>query len=208
MLVQTAPPAVEPVDLTYLYTRARLIDSGEDALLTMLIAAARKFAESFTGRSFITQSWKLVLDGFPRGGDFSGWITDNSLPSSAIVLDRGTVQSIDSIQYLSMSKAQLTIDPSVYIADLSGCPARITPVFGQIWPADVMPQIASVQVAYTAGYGPAATDVPEGIRDWIAMRVATIYRFREEAEQASRGGKIEPLPWVDNLLDPYRVVMA
>lgn len=56
---------------------------------------------------------------------------------------------------------------------------------------------------YTAGYGDAATDVPEGIRHWILLRVGTLYENREEVAILSRQS-IEPLPFVDCLLDPYK----
>lgn len=203
MLVQTAAPAQEPVTPSDLYLRSRIdpADDGgmlEGSMIQLLIAAARRHAEAYTNRSFITQSWKLVIDCFPSGDD--GYF-------GMIQLDNGLVQSIDSIGYLAMDGTQQTLPAQNYIADLSGCPARITPVFGRIWPI-TMPQIASVWVNYTAGYGNNPTDVPEGIRDWIAMRVGSIYQNREEVIRLQRGEKMEKLPYVDSLLDPYQVVIA
>lgn len=203
MLIQTAAPEKEPVTADEIYLRSRIdvaTDGGmlEGSMATLWIAAARRHAESYTGRSFITQSWKLVMDGFPCGDN--GYI-------GMIELDKGAVQSIDSIGYLAMDGTTQTMPAQNYIADLSGCPARITPVFGQIWPI-TMPQIASVWVSYTAGYGDEPEDVPEGIRDWIAMRVGSIYQNREEVVRLGRGEKLEKLPYVDSLLDPYQVVMA
>jgi hypothetical protein len=45
--------------------------------------------------------------------------------------------------------------------------------------------------------------VPEGIRHWILLRVGTLYENREEVAILSRQS-IEPLPFVDCLLDPYK----
>jgi uncharacterized phiE125 gp8 family phage protein len=206
-LVQTSPPSIEPVSLADVKANSRVIDTSDDTLIPVLIGTARRYAESVTNRSFITQGWKLVMDSFPGGCSASvPWGTTYSFPENAILLDKGNVLSIASITYLAMDGTQQTMPSTDYIADLSGCPARITPVFGKIWPIP-MPQIGSVQVNYTAGYGPAATDVPEGIRHWILMRVASIFENREEAAILARG-KLEPLPWVDTLLDPYCVVTA
>lgn len=169
---------------------SRVIDNADDTLFPLLITAARLYAESYTGRSFITQSWKLVLDGFPP----------------LIQLEKGDVQTITSITYVALDGTTQTVSPSLYVADLSGTVARITPVFGQIWPV-TMPQIGCVSVNYVAGYGNAAANVPAGIRQWIQMRVATLYENREEVAFVERGQKIEALPFVDGLLDPYRTPM-
>lgn len=208
-LIQTAAPALEPVLLADAKNHLR-VDAdltADDALIALLISAARRYAESYTGRSFITQGWRLVLDSFP-GPSLVGvpFGVPYSLPGHAILLDRGNVLQIDSVQYTAMDGSTQTMPPSAYVADLSGCPARITPVFGQIWPIP-LPQIGAVQVNYQAGYGPAATDVPEGIRQWMLLRLTTLYNNREEVAVLPRG-KVEPLPFVDGLLDPYRVTLA
>lgn len=46
--------------------------------------------------------------------------------------------------------------------------------------------------------------VPEGLRHWILLRVGSLYENREEVAILNRG-KVEELPFVDGLLDPYRV---
>lgn len=44
--------------------------------------------------------------------------------------------------------------------------------------------------------------VPDGIRSWMLLRIGTIYENREEVAVLARG-KIEALPYIDSLLDPY-----
>ncbi|WP_454737597.1 head-tail connector protein [Cupriavidus necator] len=46
--------------------------------------------------------------------------------------------------------------------------------------------------------------VPEGLRNWILIRLGSLYENREEVAFLSRGG-IKELPFIDGLLDPYRV---
>ncbi len=75
-------------------------------------------------------------------------------------------------------------------------------MFGQIWPI-ALPQIGAVTVTFDAGYGAPAA-VPEGIKSWIKLRLGSLYAHREEVAALSRG-RIDPLPFVDGLLDPYRV---
>lgn len=204
-LLQTQAPSTEPVTLAEAKNHLRVDYDDDDLLIAMLIGAARRYAETYTARSFITQKWRLVLDSFP-GPSLIGvpYGVPYSLPAHAILLERGIVQSIDSITYTAMDGTTQTMPSANYVADLSGALARITPVFGQIWPIP-LPQIGSVRVDYTAGYG-VASEVPEGIKQWILMRINTLYENREEVAILSRG-KVDPLPFVDCLLDPYRVVL-
>lgn len=46
--------------------------------------------------------------------------------------------------------------------------------------------------------------VPDGILEWMLIRTGTKYENREEVAILARG-KIEPLPFVDSLLDPFRI---
>ena len=78
-------------------------------------------------------------------------------------------------------------------------------VLVQSWPGAV-PEIAGVSVTFDAVYG-AATDVPEGIKRWILIRVGSLYQNREEVAALSRGS-ITPLPFIDGLLDPYRMALV
>ena len=208
-LIQTSAPAFEPVTLAEAKNSIHLDSDliADDALITILIGAARRYVESYCAISLISQGCRMVLDSFP-GPSLMGvpYGLAYSLPGHAILLEHGPVIALNSITYLAMDGTTQTMPATNYVADLSGMLPRITPVFGQIWPIP-MPQIGSVAVNYTAGYGTTAASVPEGIRDWILMRVKSRYDMRGEVAIAGRG-KIEPLPWVDSLLDPYRVVQA
>ncbi len=188
---QLVAPAIEPIALADAKQHLNVDTGDDDALIAMLIAAARQYAEQLTRSSFITQQWSLVLDRFP---------------GCAVSLEHGPVQSIDSITYLDMGGALQTVPSESYVSDMSGLLARVTPRFGQIWPA-TLPQIGAVTVSFTAGYGATADKVPAGLVHWIKMRVATLYEHREEVVSA-RGVNVTPLAFVDGLLDPYRLVMV
>lgn len=196
-------PASSPVTVDEARAWCRIPDSSDDAQLSMLIGAATLAAETKTRRALVNQQWRLILDSFP--GPSLIWVPYGKtygIPAHAIQIHKCPVVSIDVIRYQDMAGVWQTVDPSVYKSDLSSEPARITPVFGRIWPIN-RPEIGSVQVDFTAGYG-AAADVPEGLKHWIAMRVSTMYEMREEVAVMSRG-TVQELPYVDSLLDPYLV---
>lgn len=200
MLVQTTAPAEEPVTLAEARLHLKLMAGDgtvEDDLIELWISAARRHAEMYTGRSFITQGWRLILDSFPR----------------CIVLERGDVQQIGTMTYRDMAGTAQTVtwaapadsiqrsSDGTLVADLSGGIARIRPAFGCTWP-EALPEIGAVAVPYTAGYGAAAA-VPEGIKSWILLRVARMHASREEPVNGEA-----PPSHLDGLLDPYVVPYA
>ena len=184
------PPTSEPVSLVEAKLHLRVDVDDDDALIGSLIAAARQSAETLTGRQMITARWKLVLDAFP---------------CQIILLAKCPVQSVVNIQYLDMNGMSQTMPLIDYVVDTACEPARITPVFGKTWPS-TLPQIGAVTITFDAGYG-AASAVPEGIKSWIKLRVGSLYAHREEMSILMRG-RIDPLPFVDGLLDPYRVALV
>ena len=198
------PPTEEPVSLLEAKLHLRVDFDEDDMLIASLITAARQAAETLTGRQLTTARWKQVLDCFP-GPSLMGVPAGQTftLPGHAILLAKAPVQSVVSINYLDMGSVNQTMSALTYTVDAACEPARITPVFGQIWPI-CLPQIGAVSVTFDAGYG-TASQVPEGIKSWIKLRVGSLYAHREEVAALSRG-RIEPLPFIDGLLDPYKVV--
>ena len=47
--------------------------------------------------------------------------------------------------------------------------------------------------------------VPEGIRSWMKVRMTSLYEYRGDLVIPERG-KVEPIAYVDRLLDPYKVM--
>lgn len=200
------PPSEEPVSLWEAKLHLRVDFDEDDMLIASLITAARQAAETLTGRQFTTARWKQVLDCFP-GPSLMGVPAGQafSLPGHAILLFKTPVQSVVSINYLDMGYALQVLPAPTYTVDTACEPARITPVFGQIWPI-CLPQIGAVSVTFDAGYGGAA-QVPEGIKSWIKLRVGSLYAHREEIAVLSRG-RVEALSFIDGLLDPYKVAFV
>ncbi|NDG83299.1 MAG: hypothetical protein EBX44_16130 [Betaproteobacteria bacterium] len=182
------------------------VDGGDDDLLIgSLITAARQAAETKTGRQLITARWKLLLDAFPGPLMQSASGASFSLPGHAILLAKCPVQSVVSIEYLDMNGTTQVMPASDYVLDAACEPARLTPAFGKTWPP-TLPQMGAVSVTFDAGYGTASA-VPEGLKSWIKLRVGSLYGHREEMSVLSRG-RIDPLPFVDGLLDGFKVSLV
>lgn len=196
------PPSVEPVTLDEAKAWLRVDTAYDDLLILGLVTAARIYAEEKTHRSLITQTWKLVLDSFP-GPSLMGvpYGKAFSLPGHAIQLERPPVVSVTSINYLDMSSTPQVMPSTDYAVDLTSEPARVTPIFGKIWPIN-LPQIGSVSITYQAGYGTTMDTVPAGIKTWMMLRMGALYENREEVVVGSRIVVAE-LPYIDALLDPW-----
>jgi len=151
-LVRIIEPSVPPLSALALQDHVRQDITTDNVQLDYWIMAARQFAETKCNRTLIASRYKLTLDAFPGGGgnNFS-YGSPYTLPTSAILLERGPVLAVQSIQYLDMTGTLQTLAATEYVADLSGQIGRITPRFGKVWPANAMPQIGSVQVTYDAG---------------------------------------------------------
>lgn len=187
-LLLTAPPTSEPVTLSEAKVHLRVGSSAEDTLISALIAAARQVAENECRRAFITQTWEKTLDLFPE----------------AIELPYPRTIGVTAITYLDRDGAAQTLSPASYLVDTKSEPGWVTPAYGYAWPETYLVPNA-VTVTYTAGYGANGAAVPNAIKQWILLMVG---HYFENREASVPGVSMTPLPFIDGLLDPYRVMQV
>jgi hypothetical protein len=165
-LIPISPPLLEPVSLAELkeFCRVDASDTSQDNLIATLGMAARGWAETYTQRRFVQQTWRLLMDFFPGYIDLklSGTKVSSPFVSGsnavlvgiryAIVLPYPPVQSVELFQYLDANGNTTVMDAGTdFTADVQSNPARLTPPFGQMWPvARVV--VNAVQVDYKVGY--------------------------------------------------------
>lgn len=158
------PTTVEPVTISDAKLHLKVDTSDDDALITRLITAARARAEWHTGRALNTQGWILWLDCWPQCG-----IVEIPLPP---------VQSVSSVTVYAPDDSATVLDPATYQVDAASTPARLT--LKSAAPLN-MRAMNAVAVAFTTGYGDAATNVPAGFRAAILELIAFLYEHRGEA---------------------------
>lgn len=183
-LILITEPTAEPVTLAEAKAHCRVEVADDDALIGVLIGAAREQVEHILGRALMTQTWERVLDAFPAG---------------AIELGMPPVQSITSIKYLDAAGAEQTLAPSAYALDADSLPGWALPDADTDWP-DTQAVANAVRVRFAAGYASAAA-VPDSIKQWILIHVGYWYGNREAAAAV----EMKRLPYVDCLLDRWRV---
>jgi len=179
------PASALAVSLAEAKAHLRIDSSDEDTLITSMITSATEVAEQITGRAIMPQTWALTMDGFP----------------SVIELTRVPVASITSVTYIDPTETAITLGTGNYrlrnIDDYAS--ALIVPAYGAEWP-DTLDDTDTVEVRFVAGYANAAA-VPQPIKNWILINVASQYENREE----TTARQTVSLKFVDTLLDRYKV---
>ncbi len=182
-------PEAEPLTTAEAKTFLRIDTSDEDTLVASLVKAARVWAENTTNHQMITATWDYTLDCFP-GAD------------EPIELPRTPLASVSSITYTDEAGDSQVWGPSNYTVDTSHKPGRVFPAYNVTWPTPRYHRNVVV-VRFVAGYGAAATDVPENFR--MAMR-QLVSHWYEHREAAMPGGLSEVPISVSALLAQERLI--
>jgi uncharacterized phiE125 gp8 family phage protein len=173
------PPAAEPVTLAEVKAHLKIDTSDEDVLLATLITAARARAEWHTGRAFVSQSWTLRLDAWPRDG-----VAEIPLPP---------LGGVTEVAVISPDDIRTVLAPAAYRVDTASAPGRV--IF-----RDAAPPLRTrdcIEIAFTAGYGGAAA-VPPAIKEAILEITADLHAHRGDEDGAvGLAGQA--------LLAPYRI---
>jgi uncharacterized phiE125 gp8 family phage protein len=184
-IVKITDATVEPITLAEAKLWLRVDQTDEDALIGALITSVRKAAEHEMQRTLIATTWELVVDAFP----------------AALRLEMPKILSVASVKYIDTAGVEQTLSPADYLVDMDSEPGYVVPAYLKAWPS-TRAQINAVRVRYTAGYGPAATDVPQSIVNWLRLHLEHYYRNRGAAVV---GTIVASLPYADRLLDEGRV---
>lgn len=179
-----AGPAVEVVPLAEMKAWLRVDTADEDDIIGMIGTAARLTVEAATGRFLIAQDWRLTLDAWPRAG--------------CVRVPGGPIIAVLGARVRDAAGLATELDPAGFVPDRRSDP----PAIG--WSANLpAPGRASqgIELDMRLGYGPAAADVPEPLRQ--AIRLLTAHWFERRGEGAQAAGAPLP-PDVVALISPFR----
>ncbi len=153
-------PTVEPVTLTEAKSFLRVDGTSDDTLITSLIVGARETCEEISRRAFITQTWDYILDDYPI--------------RATVVLPRPRLISVVSVTcYDSDGVAHAHTD---YTVDTRSEPGKLT---FDSFPSIALAESGGLVIRFTAGYGAAAANVPQRVKDVILNLLAYRYENRE-----------------------------
>ncbi len=176
----TTEPTTEPLTTQEVKSHVRQDISDDDDYIDALITAARKSAETFTNRQFITATYTLNLDRFPRGKN-----------GTVIKLSRPPIVSVSSVKYFDVDGTQQTLVADTdYQVDVLSEPGRLAPAPSMFWPSVQAERLNPIEIIYIAGYG-AAGAVPQGIKQALLLLVAHWYERRETVLVGSVSKELE-----------------
>jgi len=155
-------PATEPISTTEakLHLKIETTDTTEDALLAILIKAAREICEEYTRRTLISQTWELQFDSFSE---------------SEYMLEKTPVSSITSVKYYDQSGMEQTVANTVYELNQATEPNKLILKSGQIWPS-VRGHTNDCKIRFVAGY----TAVPGALKAAMLLIIGHLYENRED----------------------------
>jgi len=178
-------PAAEPVSLGEAKAFLRVETSDDDDVITALVAGSRIHVEAQTRRALITQSWRISADNWPLDG--------------RLAVRPAPLQSLDAVRVHDAGGVARAIDTSAFVLDLAASVVAFAP-----WALPPPGRIvAGIEIDVTVGYGGAASDVPEPLRQ--AIRLLTAHWYENRGLVAA--GTVSPLPVnIAALIAPYRML--
>lgn len=163
-LVEVSPPAVEPVTLADAKEHLRVTEGDEDDYISALVIMAREMCEEYQRRSYITAGFEFWLRAFP---------------GREIILPRSPLLSVTEVSYFTSDDTETIVDAAVYTVDDATKPGRIVLAESATWPTATLRSSKGVKIAFTAGYGPIASDVPERMIHAIKLIVGNFFEERQ-----------------------------
>lgn len=169
-------------------------DEERGRIESVLVPAATIALETYTGRAFVTQTWRLHLDAFP-GGD------------AVIRVPKPPLQSVTHVKYLDTDGTWRTLDPARYIVSprsgLYALPGLVTPAYADYWPV-TRGQVDAIEIQFVCGYGDHGADVPSPLRAAMLIHVGEQFERREEV---ITGTIVQEVPLTSRILaHPFRVM--
>ncbi len=182
-------PAAEPVSLDDARAFLRMDDTAEDGLISTLVTAARLHVEGITGRALISQSWRVVLDGWP--------------PDRTVRLPVAPLLSLTAITAYDVAGTGTDVSLDGIQADATATPPLVL-LPADFDPGPVLRERQGIEIDYVAGYGPDSADVPALLRQAVLLLVAYWFENRDSVIIAGSGTVIPS--GFDLMVAPFRQV--
>lgn len=164
-IVSVTPPASEPLSLDDVKSFLRVTHDDDNAVILSMITSARQTAELYCRRSFLRTAWKLYV---------------RTATYEDIRIPHGPVQEITQVVSVSHGDpAETVIDSVAYV---------FSPAF-QCLHFKTPRSDDEIRIDYIAGYGDAAEDVPEPLREGMRIHIAALYEGHVSGATIPNGAK-------------------
>lgn len=182
-VVITDPPESEPLTLEEAKAHLRVTHGEEDEAIGALVTAARGICEGYTGLALVTRGISLYMDVWDR---------------DIVELPQPPLQAVSAIRVYNAEGVPEIFPATSYAVDAHSRPGRIRMTGA---PPQAGRELSGIEIAYTAGFGDEAEDIPSALREGMKKIIAYLYLNRGDApDSALRASGALPL------FQPYRVL--
>ena len=156
-------PTEEPITTAEAKKHLNVEHTEDDDYIAGIISAARDQLEVATGRSWVTQTWRLALDEFPE--------------EEFLELPRPPLSSVTHVKYYDESGDLQTFSDELYKVDTDSSRGRIILLEVESWPT-IQNELAVIEIEFVAGYGE-PSEVPSGLKHLLKIYLGLLYAIRE-----------------------------
>lgn len=185
--LKTAPTGY-PLTLTEAKAHLNILSDLDDELISFLIGVATEQAEEITNRQLMRSTYEMTMDILP----------------DRFEIKKPPLHAVEKIEYIPEgSDSYVLLDASKYMVDTTVEPGVVIRRNDATYPA-ISWMVNAVRVTFTAGYADEAS-VPKSIKQWMLIRIATLFEHREEIVV---GVSVTPIQnnYNDYLISKYRVI--
>jgi uncharacterized phiE125 gp8 family phage protein len=187
--IQAEPLLLEEVKK---HLRIGLDETNHDTVLLGLRRAAREFAENYTNRKLLPETWRAYYDDWP----------DNN--EDAFELPYAPLRSVAStgIVFTNSTNDSTTVSSTKWAIDTASKPGRVVLDYNESeWSNDILHNNNPIQIDFACGY--LSTQVPQSMKSAMLLIIG---HYFENRENSIVGQTIMEIPeGAKALLAPYRV---
>lgn len=179
----------EPVTLTEAKTHLNVSGTSKDTYITSLIVTARRQVERYLNRVLINQNWKVY---------YNCWHKEMFIPF-------GKLSAVSSVKYYDTSGTLTTLDANTYYWVVTTTdPGSIVRKYDVTYPELQDGRPDAIEIAFTAGFGSAASSVPDDIKHAMKLLITNYYEHRGDVVIGSQN--VAKIPsYITDLIHSYKL---
>lgn len=194
--VLVSGPTVEPLTTAEAKTHLNVSSSTFDTYIGTLIATARGQIERYLNRALITQSWKVYYD---------CWKHELLIPFGNLqIAGASPGPASPVVKYYNVDGTLTTLTESDYYWVVTTTdPGRIVRKYDATYPELQYGRPDAIEIAFTAGYGAAASAIPDEIKHAMKLLIGNYFEQRSDIVVDDRVTKIPS--YITDLIHSYKL---
>jgi uncharacterized phiE125 gp8 family phage protein len=194
--VLVSGPTVEPITPAEAKSHLNVSGTSKDNYISGLVTTARVNIERYLNRALITQSWKVY---------YGCWKQELLIPFGRLqIAGASPGPASPVVKYYNTDGTLTTLAESdFYWVVNTTDPARIVRKYDANYPELQYGRPDSIEIAFTAGYGAAASAIPDDIKHAVKLLIARYYENRSDVVIATTVGKIPS--YITDLIHSYKL---